>query len=118
MNHLALLLVCILSVEVFFRFNFLLLLNSILKVTKKVIYIIPKENISDHWKEKAIPAYALKIMKFSIQIFLILLCIISFLFITDIFLSDFLVYTFSFFGVIESIVFASAYVYLRESVIK
>ena len=118
MNHLVLLLICILSVEVFIRFNFLLLLDSILKVTKKVTYIIPKENISDHWKEKAIPAYALKIMKFSIQILLILLCILSFFFIADIFLSGFLIYTLSFIGIIESMVFAFGYVYLRKSVIK
>ena len=118
MNHLVLLLICILSVEVFIRFNFLLLLDSILTVTKKVTYIIPKEKISDHWKEKAIPAYALKIMKFSIQILLILLCILSFFFIADIFLSGFLIYTFSFIGIIESMVFAFGYVYLRKSVIQ
>ena len=118
MNHLVLLLVCILSVEVFIRFNFLSLLDSILKVTKKVTYIIPKENISDHWKEKVIPAYALKIMKFSIQILLILLCILSFFLIADIFLSGFLIFTLSFSGIIESMVFAFGYVYLRKSVIK
>ena len=118
MNHLVLLLVCILSVEVFFRFNFLSLLDSILKVTKKVTYIIPKENISDHWKEKIIPAYALKIMKFSIQILLILLCILSFFFIADIFLSGFLIFTLSFIGIIESMVFAFGYAYLRKSVIQ
>ena len=118
MNHLALLLICILSVEVFIRFNFLLLLDSILKVAKKVTYIIPNENISDHWKEKAIPAYALKIMKFSGQIFLIISCIFSFFFIPDIFLSGFLIYTLSFIGIFESMVFAFGYVFFRKSVIK
>ncbi len=118
MNHIVLLLICILSVEVFIRFNFLLLLDSILTVTKKVTYIILHENISDHWKEKAIPAYALKIMKFSIQIFLIILCIFSFFFIPDFFLNGFLVYTLSFIGIFESMVFAFGYVFFRKSVIK
>ena len=90
MIHFLLLLVCILSVEVFIRFNFLSLLDSILKVTKKVTYVIPQNNISDNWKEKVIPAYALKIMKYSLQILLILLLIMSLFFIADYFFNDFL----------------------------
>ena len=68
MIHFILLLVCILSVEVFIRLNFLSHLDSILKLTK-VTYVIPRNNISDHWKEKVIPAYALKYSY--LQIFLI-----------------------------------------------
>jgi len=118
MMHFLLLLVCILSVEVFIRLNFLLHLDSILKVTKKVTYIIPNNNVSDHWKEKVIPAYALKIMKYSLQILLILLLIMSLLFIAHYFINDFLAFTFSLIGIIESMVFAFGYVYLRKSFIK
>ena len=56
MIHFVLLLVCVLSVEVFIRFNFLLILDSILRVIRKVIYVIPQDNISDHWKEKVVPS--------------------------------------------------------------
>src|SRR5210317_1780882 len=118
MNHLLLSLVCILSVEVFIRLNFLSYLDSILKVTKRVTYVIPKSNISDHWKEKVIPAYALRIMKYSLQILLILLLIISLFFISDFFFNDFLAFTFSLIGIIESMVFAFGYVYLRKLFIK
>ena len=118
MIHLLLLLVCIVSVEVFIRLNFLSHLDSILKVTKRVTYIIPNNNISDHWKEKVIPAYALSIMKYSLQILLILFLIISLFFIADFFFNDFLALTLSFFGIIESMVFAFGYVYLRKSLIK
>ena len=118
MIHLLLSLVCILSVEVFIRLNFLSYLASILKVTKKVTFVIPKSNISDHWKEKVIPAYALRIMKYSLQILLILLLILSLFFIADFFFNDFLVFTFSLIGIIESMVFAFGYVYLRKLFIK
>ena len=60
MIHLLLLLVCILSVEVFIRLNFLSHLDSILKVTKRVTYVIPNNNISDHWKEKVIPCICIE----------------------------------------------------------
>jgi hypothetical protein len=118
MIHFVLLLICVLSVEVFIRFNFLLILDSILKVTKKVIYVIPQNNISDHWKEKVVPAYALRMMKYSFQILLILLLIMTLFFIADYFFNDFLAFTFSLIGIIESMVFAFGYVYLRKSLIK
>ncbi len=118
MTHVLLLLVCISSVEVFIRLNFLLHLDSILKVTKRVTYVILKSNISDHWKEKVIPAYAMRIMKFSLRILLILLLIMTLFFIADYFFNDFLLFTFSLIGIIESMVFAFGYVYLRKSLIK
>ena len=118
MIHLLLSLVCIASVEVLIKLDFLSHLDSMLKVTKKVTYVIPKSNISDHWKEKVIPAYALRIMKYSLQIFLILLLIISLFFISDFFFNDFLAFTFSLIGIIESMVFAFGYVFLRKSLIK
>ena len=118
MIHLFLLLVCILSVEVFIRLNFLSHLDLILKVIRRVTYVIPKSNISDHWKEKVIPAYALKMMKYSLRMLLILLLIISLFFIADYFFNDFLAFTFSWIGIIESMVIAFGYVYLRKSFIK
>ena len=118
MIHLFLLLVCILSVEFFIRLNFLSYLDSILKVIRRVTYVVPKSNISDHWKEKVIPAYALRIMKYSLQILLILFLIISLFLIADFFFNDFLAFTFSWIGIIESMVFAFGYVYLRKSLIK
>jgi hypothetical protein len=118
MIHFLLSLVCILSVEVFIRLNFLSHLDSILKVTKKVTYVIPQNNISDHWKEKVIPVYALRIMKYSLQILLILLFIMSLFFIADFFLNNFLTFTLSLIGIIESMIFAFGYVFLRKLFIK
>ena len=114
MSHLVLSLVCILSVEVFIQFNFLSALDAIVKVTKKVACIVPNQNISDRWKEKIVPAYALKIMKFSLQILLILLLILSFFIFADYLLKGFLAFTLSFIGIMESMVFAFGYVYLRR----
>lgn len=114
MKHLVLFFACVLSIEAIIRFQFLSLIDSILQVTKKVVHILPNKNISDHWKELVISSYALKIMKFSIQILLVLLCILSFFFIADIFLSGFLVFTLSLIGIVESMLYALGYVYLRK----
>ena len=68
MIHITLLMVCILSVEVFIKFNLLSSLNEILLIFNKVKTVIPNKHISDHWKEKVIPTYSKKIMFFSLKI--------------------------------------------------
>tara|TARA_Y100000385_G_scaffold284416_1_gene342382 strand:- start:712 stop:1068 length:357 start_codon:yes stop_codon:yes gene_type:complete len=118
MSHLALLMVCILSVEFFIRLNFLLVLDSLLKVIRKVIYVIFQDNISDHWKEKVIPIYALRIMKYSLQILSILLLIIIVFAVGSYFFKDLIGLTLSIIGIMESMVFAFGYVYTRKSLVK
>ena len=118
MSHLVLSLVCILSVEFFIQFHFLFVLESMLGVIRKVTHVIPQDNISDHWKEKVIPVYALRMMKYSLQILLILLLILSLFFVADYFFNGFLLIILSFFGIIKSTVFAFGYVYLRRLFIK
>ncbi len=118
MNHFILFLICILSVEVFFRLNFLSTLNTILDITKKVLYLITKDNISDHWKEKVIPIYAFKIMKSSIKILLILLLIFALFVISDTFLFKFHELALSFIGFAESLFFAYGYAFFRKAVTK
>jgi len=118
MFHLLIFLVCILSIEIFIRLNFLDLLGSLRKVAIKVIRVIPARNISDHWKERVIPTYALIIMKRSIQMLLILCLIISLFFIVDYIKNDFIKFSLSLVGIIDSICFAFGYVYLRKSFAK
>ena len=118
MFHILILLVCILSIEIFIRLKFLYLLDLLCKVTIKVTRVIPAGNISDHWKERVIPKYALIIMKYSIQMLLILFIIFSLFFIGDYFINDFLKFFLSLVGFIESVVFAFGYVYLRKFFIK
>ena len=115
MNQIILLFICILSVEVLHRSNFLANLNSIVNITKKVTNTLTSKNISDHWKEIVIPVYALKIMKHSFQILLILLCILSLLITADLLLDGFIAFTLSFSGVFGSAVFSCVYVPLRKS---
>lgn len=118
MSHFVLMLLCILSVEIFIRSNFLSILNLIIKFTKKANYVITNNSISDHWKEKAIPAYSLKIMKSSLQILLLLLFMFFLFFISDYFINNFLEFISSITGIIESILIAFGYVYVRQLIIK
>jgi len=117
-NHLILFVICLLSVEIFIRSNYLSLINSIFKVSKKAISIIPNKNISDHWKEYIIPKYSLQMMKYSMQMLLILFLIIFIFIIADKLFSGFLAFTLSWSGIIESILLAFSYVYMRKLIFR
>jgi len=114
MNHFILLLICILSVEIFIRLNILSHLDSIYSVTRKVTHIITQNSISDHWKEKIVPAYALSIMKSSLQILLILLFVLSVFLIAELLLNDFFKLVLSLIGALESLAFASGYIFIKK----
>ena len=114
MIHFLILLVCISSIEILIRSNFSVTLVSLLKVTRKVINILPQNNISDHWKERTIPAYALTMMKYCLQMLLILLCILSLFFISGYFLGGFFNYSLSLIGIIEAAIFTVGYLRLRN----
>ena len=118
MNHLILLLICFLSVEIFNRSNYIFLIKSLVEVSKKSINIISNKKISDHWKENIIPKYSLQMMKYSMQMLLILFLIIFIFVIGDKVLSGFLEFTFSWNGIIESILLAFSYVYIRKLIFR
>ena len=118
MNHLILLLICFLSVEIFVRSNYISLINSLVEVSKKAISIISNKNISDHWKENIIPKYSLQMMKYSMQILLILFLIIFIFVIADNLFSGFLIFIFSWNGIIESILLAFSYAYIRKLIFR
>ena len=118
MNHLILLFICFLSVEIFIRSTYILLINSTINVSKKAISTILNKNISDHWKENIIPKYSLQMMKYSMQMLLILFLIIFIFVIADNFFSGFLAFTFSWNGIIESILLAFSYAYIRKLIVR
>ena len=118
MNHIILLFICCLSVEIFIRSNYIPLINSTIYVSKKAISIILNKNISDHWKENIIPKYSLQMIRYSMQMLLILFLIIFIFVIADNLFSGFLAFTFSWNGIIESILIAFSYVYIRNLIFR
>ena len=118
MNHLILFVICVLSVEILIRSNYISLVNLTINVSRKAIRTISNKNISDHWKENIIPKYSLQMMKYSMQMLLILFLIIFIFVIGDKVLSGFLEFTFSWNGIIESILLAFSYAYIRKLIIK
>ena len=118
MNHFFLLLACFLSVEILFRSKYLSLIKSLINVSRKAIAIILNKNISDHWKEDIIPKYSLQMTGYSLQMLLTILLIIFIFVIADNFSNTFIDFMFSWNGIIESILFAFSFAYIRERIVK
>jgi hypothetical protein len=107
-----------LSVEIFIMSNYIFLINSTIKVSKKAIYIILNKNISDQWKENIIPKYSLQMMKYSLQMLFTLFLIIFIFVIADNLFSGFITFTLSWNGIIESILLAFSYAYIRKIIFR
>ncbi len=118
MNHLILFISCLFSVEILKRSKYISLVNLTIKVSKKAINTISNKNISDHWKEYIIPKYSLQMMKYSMQMLLILFLIIFIFVIADNLFSGFLSFTLSWSGIIESMLLAFSYAYMRKLIFK
>ena len=118
MNHLILFIICLFSTEILIRSNYISLVNLTIKVSKKATHTISNKNISDHWKENIIPKYSLQMMKYSMQMLLIILLIIFIFVIADNLSNGFLDFTFSWNGIIESILLAFSYAYIRKLIFR
>jgi len=113
-SHLLLIIGCIISIEIFFRMNFLDQLIAILKFTNKAKNTLISIKISDHWKERIIVKYAFKIMKYSLNILLIFLLVFMVFFILSLLEINFLTYLLSVIGIIESMIVSLIYIKVRH----
>ena len=73
MIWLTLVIATILSCELFVRLPLLSTLNKLWQVFEKIWFTLGSRSISDHWKERVLPVYGLRIVSFSIQGFALLL---------------------------------------------
>ena len=116
MNSLILFVLCLLCVEIFIRSNYIHLIKSTINLSKKAIFTILNKNISDHWKENIIPKYSLEMMIYSLQMLLILFCIVFIFLIADNLFSGFVAFTLSWNGIMQSILITFSYAYIRKQI--
>jgi len=76
--------------------------------------VILSSRISDHWKEKAILAYSLLILKNSLKLIIIILLIAAIFFAATFFSEPILNYILTLRGMFEAIIIASIYILVRR----
>ena len=114
MVHIALIICCILSVEIFIRLKFQSIIFSLKVITSKTAKVLNSEKISDCWKEKIIPYYAITLLRYSIKSFFVLIMIICVFAISGFLFDDFIPLCFSTLGIIESIIICLIYMKIRK----
>ena len=118
MKHWILLVICISSVEILIRSNYISSINLTIKVGKQAIRTILNKSISDHWKENVIPLYSFRIIRSSLRVVSILLSILLLFIIGEYLLNGLLSFAFSSIGILETLLFALGYIYFRKKMIK
>jgi len=109
-----LILFCALGIEIIVRLNLFECINIIYKTIRTAQKVILSTKISDHWKEKAVPSYAMTLLVNSLKSLIILVCL-GLAFFMLVYLSPSLMdFTFSIKGIIESIVIAYLYILIRK----
>ena len=118
MNFIVLFLLLIIVIEIILNFKFFYKLNLITKLLNKAIKIITNKKISDHWKEKIIPKYSIKIFRISFLIILLFSLILFIFYIASLIFEDFYLAIYSFEGILLSILFSFFYSLIKINFIK
>ena len=91
-----------------------ILFYSVLKILKKAYRVILSSKVSDHWKEKMVPYYALSIIRISSSILFVLGSIVVIFFLPSKFSITFIDYVVSYEGIIESLALSIIYIKIRH----
>ena len=108
-NHIILLFCCIGCVEIISIANFRSKTIAILKLVNKVTRIIKSYRISDHWKEKVIPFYALRMLRISISMFFVFVLLILIVLLPYSINNNYINFIFSYVTIIESTIIIFLY---------
>lgn len=105
---------CIVCIECFIKFDIIGHLLVVYKTSRKSVGLVTSNAISDHWKEKALPKYSLK-MLWSSSIMLVAFIFMIALFAIAFYIKeDFLDFTLSVTGILVAILLSTIYAMARQ----
>jgi len=117
-THFILIICCIVSLEVMLATSLFSLFDNLATASKKTVKVLSSYNISDHWKEKAIPHYSLVIFKSSSLAFCILLSNIAIFYCGTVIDNTFSEHFFSILGIIESALICFVYIKIKKLILE
>lgn len=118
LDYILLSLVCIISIEAIKQFKLIVYTNGIISIFLRIKKVVFSKNISDAWKQVALPTYACKIMQYSLKIITIFLFIFIFILIIDAIFDGFLKFLLSLTGIVASVIIGTFYISARDHILK
>jgi len=114
-NYFILAIFCVVLIELFIRIDALVFVHKMYEKFSSFAKLMSSKNISDHWKEKVIPSYALIIIINALK-FLGVLFLIAAMFTGLVFLFDgFFQFSISVAGIVEMLLFSLLYLKIRQN---
>lgn len=118
MNWLLTVVLCVLLVEVVIRLPFLRVLRELEGILRKAMRVVRARSVSDHWKEKAVPAYAGRMFTATLKLAVLLLAVgtlaLALIWLFDRLSASYDRFIVGWAGILFSILVASTYAVLRR----
>ena len=113
MIHLALFVLFVVTIEIAYRLRLLSHLSSVHGVLIKAGRVLGSSNISDHWKEKALLAYSVKLTTSCLRLCLVLGLVVACFFLGDLFYPGILAHLTTLRGIVASIFIGCVWMWVR-----
>lgn len=122
MNWLLAAILCALLVELALRLPFVVIVDGMRKLSSKAMHVVREKAVSDHWKEKAMGAYARSTFKLTMKLAALLALVLAVAYVL-VLAFDRLSGGFQFFilawpGLVFSFVFACIYLVTRRMALR
>ncbi len=116
-NHIILAIFIIVAIELFVRIDALVFVHKMVEKFSSFAELMSSNSVSDHWKEKVIPAYALIIIINALKFLSVLLLTAGLFTGLGWLFNGFFQFSISIVGMVEMLVFSVIYIKIRAKLI-
>ena len=113
-NHIVLVIFCVVAIEFFIRIDALVFVHKMYEKFVSFAKLMSANSISDHWKEKVIPQYALIIIINALKFLAVLFLILGLFAGLDWIFDGFFQFSISVVGIVEILIFSPLYLKIRQ----
>ena len=113
-NYFILAVFCIVAIELFVRIDALVFVHKMYEKLSNFAKLMSSKNISDHWKERVIPSYALIIIINALKFLGVLLLIMALFIGLALLFDGFFQFSISVVGIVEMLIFSPLYLKIRQ----
>ena len=108
---------CIFAIELFLGIDAVIFLHRMYKQFSSFVNLMSTKYVSDHWKERVVPVYALIIIINALKFLGVMLFIVALFLGLMIIFPGFFNFTTSIFGIVVVLLFSLTYLKIRQKLI-
>lgn len=117
-NHLVLVVFCVITIEFFIRIDALNFVHKMVEKFASFVKLMSSNSVSDHWKERVIPTYALIIIINALKFLSVLLLVVGLFLGLGWLFDEFFQLSISVVGMVEMLLLSLFYLKIRQKLIR